>query len=144
MLEFFEDYRISKTRSMPIDENAVEIDMMKWIELNGKTIATLLEEANIPYHLLDDALLILTDLELSTIVNMFCAKGKGFTSDNFKKEMAEMEVKPLVYHKIFKVLNQWKNEAMSNKENYVNVNIDSSISTIEPEDNEKLVVLNML
>ena len=70
---------------------------------------------------------------------MFCAK--ACTSDNFKKEMAEMMVKPLVYHKIFKALNLWKNEAMSNKENYVNVNIDSSISTIEAED---LVILNML
>ena len=56
--------------------------------------------------------------------------------------MAEMEVKPLIYHTVFEVLNQWKNEAMSGKENYVS--IDTSISTIETEDNDSLVVLNML
>ena len=76
-LNFFEDYRVSKKLLVPIDENAIEIDMMERIAFHGKTVASLLEEANIPDNLHDNALQILTNLELSTIINMFSSKGKA-------------------------------------------------------------------
>ena len=43
-LDFFEDYRVSKKLLVPIDENAIEIDMMERIAFHGKTVASLLEE----------------------------------------------------------------------------------------------------
>ena len=142
MVEFFDDIRESKKQAKAIDENAVEIDMMKWIGVHDKTIGSLLDEANVPGHLFDEAYRILSDLELSTVVNMFCSKGRAFTCDEFKKEMADLGVDRFVYHKVFKVLNQWKNAVISSKENQVNSEL--SISTVGNESNDSVVVLNML
>ena len=109
MLDFLQYTKGPKIST--IDEAAVELEMMQWIQLQDKSVDSLLSEANIPGHLFLDAHGILFDLELSTLVNIYCAKGKEFSCDNFKKEMADMEMKPLVYHKIYKVLNQWRTMA---------------------------------
>ena len=48
--------------------------MMNWIAFHGESIGSLLSEANVPCYVMADAFKISSDLELSTIVNMFCAK----------------------------------------------------------------------
>ena len=140
MLDFLDDVRATKKQAILTDESIVEIEMMNWIAVNGKTIGSLLDEANVPGHLLADAYQTLSDLELSTIVNMFCAKGQSFTCELFKREMDKMDVKPLVYHKIFKVLTQWKTAvASSGKENCAPS--DTSISTVGNDDSMGLINL---
>ena len=93
MIEFLGEVKASKKQAAPIDESAVEIEMMNWIAFHGKTIGSLLYEANVPGNAMADAFQILSDLELSTIVNMFCAKGQNFTSEVFKRELDKMDVK---------------------------------------------------
>lgn len=139
MLEFLDDVRSSKKQAIPTDETVVEIEMMNWIQCHGKSIGLLLDEANVPGYLLADAHYTLSELELSTLVNMFCAKGQNFTCEVFKKEMAELDVKPLVYHKVFKVLTQWKTAALSAcKENCAPS--ETSISTVGNDDSVSVVV----
>lgn len=138
MLEFLGDVRASKKQAAPIDEGAVEIEMMNWIANHRKSVGSLLDEANVPGYLMADAFQTLSELELSTIVNMFCAKGQNFTCEVFKKELDKMDVKPLVYHKVFKVLTQWKTAAVSDKENCAPS--DTTISTVDSEESG-LVVL---
>ena len=139
MLDFLQDTKPPKIST--IDEAAVELDMMQWIQSQDKSVDSLLSEANIPGHLFLDAHGILFDLELSTLVNIYCAKGKEFSCDHFKKEMADMEMKPLVYHKIYKVLNQWRTMATTA---FTNVSSNSSLSTIDVNDSNDTVVLTMI
>ena len=73
--------------------------MKKWISSEQKCVENLLEDATIPYHLCDDASLVLHDLGLPTIINMFCERGKAFNSENFKRDMASSDSStPTVSH----------------------------------------------
>lgn len=140
MLDFIQDVKGPKESF--VDETLMEMELIKWINVQAKSVDSLLDESNIPNHLIPDAYAILTDLELSTLVNIFCAKGKKFSSDHFKKEMADMEIKPLVYHKLFKVLSEWKTMASVGKDG--NGSSDSSFSTIGINESNDSVLLTMI
>ena len=75
MNEFLGEVKVSSKQAAPINESAVEIEMMNWIAFHGESIGSLLSEgSNVPCYVMADGFKILSDLELSTIVNMFCAK----------------------------------------------------------------------
>ena len=111
IFEILHDIRESKNQHADQYEANYENQMKQWITFEGKTVENLLEEAAVPYHLYDDAQILLTDLGLPTVISMFCERGKAFNSESFKKDMASMGIKPLVYRKIHNTLMDWKNAA---------------------------------
>lgn len=120
IFDVLHDIRNSKKLRADDYEATVEIQMKLWTTAEGKTMNNLFQEASIPFHLADDALLVLNDLGLPTIIGMFCERGKAFNSENFKRDMASMGIQPLIYLKLHNTLMDWKNASSTIKVNEAN------------------------
>lgn len=98
--------KMNPSKNIERPEDNIEILLEQFCKTNKKDIASLLAEASIK----DEATTqILQELGLDTICSIYCS-GK-FEANNFKEPLKEMGVPPLSYHKLFCIMQKWRNQA---------------------------------
>ena len=84
-------------------------------------------------------------------VSIFCSRGKAFARDSFQSSMKEMECRPIIYHKLYVGLDEWRQLASDFDDENAFVTppafmeqltrASTSTSSNEGDDDEDLVVI---
>ena len=101
---------IKSSVSSKIEESKIEKYLISWMKSNNKGVDELLEASEIPDSdpFYKEAFDIVTSIGLKTIVSLFCSRGKAFARDSFQNSMKEMECRPIIYHKLYVGLDEWR------------------------------------
>ena len=134
-----------------VDEGKVEKDIMTWIQMTNRGIADLLFASDIPMtnKFYADAYDLIESVGLKTVVSIFCSRGKAFARDSFQQSMKEMDCKPVVFHKLYVGLSDWRQQAddFMGGQSFVSPPIvidpllQSSSSNNESSDDQDMVLL---
>ena len=94
----------------PIDQSA-EKKILAFIEKTRKTVEYLITESRIS----DQKREHLDDIGIPVIISIYCSKGHEFEPAYFKKEMMELGLEALECHKLFGLMQKWREEASKPK-----------------------------
>lgn len=103
---------LAENRAKPIGlaESEAEQRILDYINKEEKT------EKHLANQLDEGTLKSLNEISLRVIVSLYCAKGENFTQRYFKESMKELGIPPLVCHKIYTTLEDWRK--FSEESNY--------------------------
>jgi hypothetical protein len=73
----------------------------------GTTLEMMLEEAAIR-NADEETVEILYDIGIELMIEIYCTRGWAFGAEKFKDAMERMQVKPIVAHKLYRVLERWR------------------------------------
>lgn len=104
----------------------VEKEMNKWVNVFSKTTHDLVVEANLNFGN-KNAEDILDDFGLEVLINIFCAPPDSFSSSAFKAALCKEGILSMDAHKLFVLMQKWRNEAH---------NFATNLSTEDDDDEE--------
>ena len=101
------DEKSKKTAvTMTANEDVVRERLLNYAE--NKPLAILLEEAGI-HNADEDTVEILFDIGVDLMISIYCTRGWNFGAEKFKDAMEKMQLKPIIAHKLYRTLEQWRN-----------------------------------
>ncbi len=105
--------RLMKLIEDRIDTSTVFIEsetkdrLLTFANTHRKTTDSLLAEAKV-LNVDEKSLAILRDIGLDVMIDIYCTRGHELRVHEFKAAMVEMELTPLIAHKLYNALEQWR------------------------------------
>lgn len=104
---------MAQSKAQPT-EKEYETKILQWMKANNKTYDSLLEDCGVlktdELHTLGvDVIESIGGIE--TVVNIFCAPTLKFSPEYFKNQMEKLGMTPRLYHRLYRVLDTWKDQA---------------------------------
>ena len=88
-------------------EDVVKQKLLSFVSSDNKTLEILLEEAGIR-NADEDTVEILFDIGIEVMIDIYCTRGWNFGAEKFKDSMMQMQLKPIVAHKLYRTLEKWR------------------------------------
>jgi len=105
--------RLMKLIEDRIDTSTVFIEsetkdrLLTFANTHRKTTDSLLAEAKV-LNVDEKSLAILRDIGLDVMIDIYCTRGHELRVHEFKAAIVEMELTPLIAHKLYNALEQWR------------------------------------
>jgi len=88
-------------------ESETKDRLLSFANTHRKTTDSLLAEAKV-LNVDEKSLAILRDIGLDVMIDIYCTRGHELRVHEFKAAIVEMELTPLIAHKLYNTLEQWR------------------------------------